>query len=710
MKTTRFRRIVLAAAVACLALAATHGKADEGMWLFNHLPLKLLKDKYNFTPTKDWLTHVQQSSVRFNSGGSGSFVSEDGLVITNHHVGLDTLQQISTKEKDYVKDGFQAKTRDQEVKAIEAELNVLLSIQDVTERVNAAVTADMPAEKAFAARRAIMAKIEEEALGKQDPKKFRYDIVTLYQGGEYHLYGYHKYTDVRLVFAPEQQIAFYGGDPDNFEYPRYDLDICIFRVYEDGKPVKPQHYLKWSKAGAKDNELVFVSGHPGRTDRLNTVADLKYLRDLQYPSALQFLNRLEVMLAAYSARTTENARVAKEDFFSIQNSRKARIGGLEGLLDPHMMAKKEADEKKLRDAVAKDPKLQYAASAWDRIEKAQKEIADVALRYNVLEGRRGFNSKYFVTARTLARAAVERPKPNSDRLREFRQSNEESLKEQLFSDEPIYDEFETVKLADSLTYLSSQLGADNPLVQKVLAGKAPVLRAKELVKGTTLRAPKKDKAGKPIGPDIRKELYEGGAKLVDASKDPMIALAKLVDDDARAVRKVVETQNEVKQQAYAQIGKARFAVEGSGTYPDATFTLRLSVGVVKGYVEDGKKVPFETDFTGMYARSKDHDNKEPFDLPERWLKAKDKLNLKTPFNFVSTNDIIGGNSGSPVINKEGEFVGIIFDGNIQSLVLDFVFDEVIARAVSVHSSGIIEALRKVYGADSLADELTGAKK
>jgi hypothetical protein len=685
---SRFTFLLLA------ALAVTSSaRADEGMWLFNNPPRKLLADKYKFEATDKWLEHVQKSSVRFPRG-SGSFVSPDGLVLTNHHIGLDTLQSISKEGKDFVKDGFHAKTQKEEVKAPNLELNVLMSIEDVTGKVNAAVTPDMTPAQAFAARRAVMAKIEKEST---DKTKLRSDVVTLYQGGQYHLYRYKKYTDVRLAFAPEQQIAFFGGDPDNFEYPRYDLDMCIFRVYEDDKPVKPKHYLKWSQTGAKENELVFVPGNPGRTNRLNTMADLEYQRDRMVPFILELLYRWEVAYGVYSGRTAENGRRAKEDFFSVQNSRKAREGGMTGLLDPKLMDRKRDAEKKLREAAAKNPELKDAVGAWDKIAAVQKEIGKHSRRYNMLEGR-GMSSTLFGIARTLLRAGDELPKPNADRLREFRESNLESLKQDLFSEEPIYDDFETVKLANSLTFLANVLGAEEEIVKKVLAGKSPEQRAEQLIKSTKV----KDVA-------VRKKLFEGGAKAVAAAEDPMIELARILDADARAVRKILEEQDESKRQAYAQIAKAKFAVEGTSTYPDATFTLRLAFGVVKGYEENGKQVPFETNFAGLFERSKQHDNKPPFDLPPRWLKAKDRLDLSVPLNFVLTADIIGGNSGSPVINRDAEVVGLIFDGNIQSLVLDFIYTEEQARAIAVHSRGIIEALRKVYDAGSLADELSGKK-
>jgi hypothetical protein len=687
--------VILAAVCTFLSLApAAFG--DEGMWLFNKPPRKYLKEKYHFDPTDQWLEHVQKSSVRFNSGGSGSFVSADGLVMTNHHVGADALQKMGDATHNYYRDGFYARTRAEEHKCEAIELNVLQSIEDVTDRVNAAVTPDMDREKAFAARRAVMAEIENESLEKTG---LRSDVVTLYQGGAYHLYRYKKYTDVRLVMAPEQQIAFYGGDPDNFEYPRFDLDMCFFRVYENGKPARVEHYLKWSKAGPADDELVFVSGHPGRTNRQDTVVELRYQRDQEFPETLRRLNRLEVMLVAFSARSEENARQAKELLFGVQNSRKARIGGLAALLEPPLMDKKEYSEKQLQDLVNNDERFKAARTARVRIAEAEKVFGENATRYEMLERGRGFGSQLFTIARTLLRAAEEKPKKSPARLREFRDSNLESLELELFSEEPIYDGFETAKLADSLTYLCARLGHDDPLVKKVLAGKSPNERAAELVRGCRL----KDVA-------LRKKLYEGGKSAVDGSHDPMIQLAKLVDPVARAVRKVVETEvDEVKRTAHGDLARARFVMEGDSAYPDATFTLRLSFGPVKGYEEDGKKVPYQTTFAGLYERAAEHGNHAPFDLPPRWVERKARLDLHTPLNFVCTADIIGGNSGSPVINRDAELVGLIFDGNIQSLALDFAYSDEQARAVAVHSAGIVEALRKVYDAGDLADELVGGK-
>ena len=693
MKATNWYLIVGTALV--LAQGGSVGNADEGMWLYNDPPRKLLKEKYNFDATDAWLEHVQKSSVRFNSGGSGSFVSEDGLILSNHHVGADTLQKISTKENDYLKNGFAAKSPADEIKAPDLELNVLMSIEDVTARVNAAVKAGASDEEAFMQRRAVMAEIEKES---KDKTGLRSDVVTLYQGGRYHLYRFKRYTDVRLVFAPEQQIAFYGGDPDNFEYPRYDLDVCFFRAYENGKPAKIQHYLKWSEAGTREGDLVFVSGHPGRTSRLLTISELEYTRDYRLPKTLARLYRLEVLLSSYSGRSQENARRAKDELFGVQNSRKANIGRLAGLMDPKIMDKKMSDEKKLREAVAANSELKEVAGAWDRIAAAQKVIAEHAPVFNLLEGGSAFNSELFHIARTLLRNAEERAKPNGERLREFTEAGRESLELALFSDKPIYDDLEELQLTDSLTYLIEEMGATNQLVQQVLAGKSPAARASELIRGTKM----KDVA-------FRKKLYDGGKSALDGANDPMIALAKLVDERARAARKIVETQTEAKQQAHASISKARFAVQGTSTYPDATFTLRLAFGTVSGYEERGKRIPAHTTFAGLYERAREQNNRPPFDLPKIWVDRKSKLNLQTEYNFVSTADIIGGNSGSPVVNRVGEFVGIIFDGNIQSLVLDFIYTDDVARAVSVDSRGIIEALRKVYRADKLVAELTKKK-
>jgi hypothetical protein len=690
--------LLVVLAFLALAVSAASVRADEGMWLFNDVPAKYLKDKHAFDVNKKWLDHVQRSSVRFNDGGSGSFVSPHGLVMTNHHVASTALQKMGTKEKNYYRDGFYASTQKEESKVEAMELNVLMDIEDVTARVNKAVTKDMTAEQAAKARRGVMNEIEKESDDKfKDKYKVKSQVVTLFQGGMYNLYRFKKYTDVRLVFAPEQQIAFYGGDPDNFEFPRYDFDVAFFRVYENGKPAKVDHYLKWAKKGPAENELVFVSGHPGTTRRLATLSEFTYLRDTDLPFRLRHLNRLEVLLGSWSERSEENRRRAKNTFFSVQNSRKARIGGLEALLEPKILALKKAEDKRLREAAEKDAKFKSAQGAWDKVAAAMKVKAAHLKRYFLLEEGRAFNSKYFGIAHDLVRAAEERTKPNKDRLREYSDSNLDSLQEELFSEAPIYNDYETLKLADSLTLLCNIFGFENELVQKVLDGQSPNARARQLIKGTKL--------GKVA---LRKELYKGGKEAVDASKDPMILLAKLIDPAAREVRKIFENQVvEPTRQAYADISKIKFALDGTKTYPDATFTLRLSFGLAKGYEEDGEKVPYQTTFAGLYKRAAEHKNQFPFDLPKRWIDRKEKLDLDTPFNFVCTADIVGGNSGSPVINRDAELVGLIFDGNIQSLALDFVYTEEQARAVSVSALGILEGLRKIYEATPLANEIAG---
>jgi hypothetical protein len=689
-------RFAMQVGLLAIPLVAMHpARGDEGMWVFNNLPLDSLKAKYGFEPRPGWVEQLRSSAVRFNNGGSGSFVSADGLIMTNHHVGADTLAKLGTKEKDYYKDGFFARSYKEEVKAPDLELNVLVGIEDVTARVNAGVSPDLDDATKETARRKAMAEIEKESTEKSG---LRSDVVTLYQGGQYHLYTYKKFTDVRLVFAPEFDAAFFGGDPDNFEYPRYDLDVCFFRAYENGVPARPRHYLKWSPDGPKVGELVFVAGHPGRTNRLNTVAHLAFLRDLAVPLTLDYLQTKEKFLLDFGKQGPEAYRQAKKELLSIQNSRKARYGGLSGLRSEEFMARKIRAENDLRSRIATDPRKKEAYDkAWSRIAEAEKSAAQIAKPYFFLERGIAFDSELFKIARTLVRLAVEKTKPNADRLKEYRDSGLQSLELQLYSEAPIYPEFEAAKLDHALAYWMRMM-PDDPVVERVLRGRTPQQAARDFIRGTKLA----DVA-------VRRSLVEGGKAATEGSEDPMIKLALAVDADARAIRKRSEDEVDgVQATNYALIAKALFEEKGDSVYPDATFTLRLAFGVVKGYESGGKDVAPFTTFAGAFEHAKAHGDREPYMLPASWHAARKAgtLSLETPLNFVSTADIIGGNSGSPVVNRNNEIVGLIFDGNIQSLVLDYGYDDQVARAVSVDSRGIMEALRSIYHADRIVSELS----
>ena len=682
-------------AVLVIALAA-FARADEGMWLINRPPLEQLEKKYGFVPDAAWLDHVQKSCVRISTGGSGSIVSPNGLVMTNHHVGSDLLEKLSTKENDLLERGFLARTLEEEVSCPEVEMHVLWEIEDVTARVQGAAKPEMSSAEANTARRGEMSTIEKESSEKTGLKS---EIVTLWQGGRYHLYRYKRYTDVRLVFAPEKKIAFFGGDTDNFEYPRFNLDVTFFRIYQDGKPLKPEHWLRWSRQGASDGSLVFVAGHPGSTERGLTVAHTEFMRDVRYPMTLRNLWRREVQLETFSQKSAEHRRIAEGDLFGVKNSRKAITGRLSGLLDPAIFGAKSAAEKALRDAVAKNPEHQTKwGGAWDQIAAAQTKYREFYPRYVALGGASlGLGGNLFGIAKDLVRLAEERPKPSADRLREYRDSNLDSVELGLYSPAPIYPELEVSSLESSLQWMCELLGAGDPTVAAALGGKSPRARAEELVAGTKLG-----------DVEERKRIAAGGKAAIESSKDPLIALVKALDPESRKLRKRYEDEIESAQrEGYAKIAAADFAVRGENQYPDATFTLRLSYGTVKGWQEGGRTIAPFTNFAGLYERAAERKGERDFELPARWANQRDSINPNTPFNFVSTNDIIGGNSGSPVFDKKGEVVGLIFDGNIDSLVLNNAYSDERARAVSVDARAIVESLRRVYDAQALADELAG---
>ncbi|MFL5318160.1 MAG: S46 family peptidase [Myxococcaceae bacterium] len=681
------KRILIFAAI----VAASAASADEGMWLLNNFPSDKVSAKYQFKPTQEWLDHVRLSSARLAGGCSGSFVSANGLVMTNHHCAHSCIEQLSTKQKDFVASGFFAKTEKDEVKCPEIEINQLTDITDVTDTLNKA-TAGKEGAEFNTILKAEMSKLEKSCATSD---AVRCDVVTLYNGGKYHLYKYRRFQDVRLVFAPEFQIAFFGGDPDNFMFPRYDLDVSFLRVYDQGKPAKMDHFFKWSPNGAKDGELTFVSGHPGKTSRNSTIAELEYQRDIALPTRLFRLEELRGMLTEFQNRGPEQKRFSNATLFYVENSVKALKGRYEALTDKTFFATKVKDEQDLKAKVMANAqsKQQYGA-AWDNMSKAVAQLKDIRKPLTFIEQGAGFQSELFTHARHLVRSAEELPKANETRLREYTDGQLPALKQELASTAPIYDEFEIATLTFSLTKLREELKADDPFVKRVFGKESPKDIATRLVKGSKLKDPK-----------VRMALFTGGQKAVDASKDPMIEFAKLVDPDARAVRKKYEDEIEsVMKKSSEQIAKARFDAYGTSIYPDATFTLRLSYGAVKGYPENGKQVNPITTIAGLYDRATGRD---PFALPKSWIDSKTKVDMNTPMNFCSTNDIIGGNSGSPVFDRARQIVGLIFDGNIQSLGGDYGFDETVNRTVAVHSSALVEALDKVYGAGRIATELKG---
>jgi hypothetical protein len=679
------------AALSAFLLAGTASLADEGMWTFDNPPLKQLKDKYNFTPTKAWLDHIRLASVRLNDGGSGSFVSPHGLLLTNHHVARGQLQKNSTAAHNYIENGFFAAAAAQEMKTPDLEVNVLVSMEDVTSRVQEALKGAKGAEQEFAARRAAIAALENES---QKKTGLRSDVVTLYSGGEYWLYRYKRYTDVRLVFAPEQQAAFFGGDPDNFTYPRYDLDMALFRVYDNGKPIDSKDYLKWNPKGAADEELVFVSGHPGSTQRNDTMSQLTYERDIVEPALLRVFGRRISVLKEYSAKGAEQARQAGSQIFNLENSQKAIGGEARGLKDPAVMALKQRDEDDFKSKVIANQQWQSDwGGAWGEIGAAETKAAS---RYRD-QYYHGLDSDLASLAYLIVDYVAEIRKPDGVRLPGFHEAQLESLRLRMFSPAPEYPDMEIARITGALQLDIEGAGNDDPFVRTVLDGRTPSETASALIRGTKL-----------ADPAFRKKLVDGGEAAVNASDDPLIVLARKVDPMRRDLIKWMQDNvQSVEQQAGEKLGKARFAVYGKNTYPDATFTLRLSYGQVKGYPMNGTKAPPVTTMYGLFDRAASFDFKPPFNLPARYADGKQKLDLATPFDFVTTNDIIGGNSGSPVINRAGEIVGLIFDGNIESLVGDFVYDIETNRSVAVHTAAMTEAMRKLYSADSLLAEMTG---
>jgi V8-like Glu-specific endopeptidase len=684
----------LAIVIGVVALCVAGAFADEGMWTFDNFPKSEVARKYEVQVSDQWLDRLQQAVVRLESGCTGSFISEDGLVLTNHHCVDSCLAENSSAEKDLGANGFNAKGRENEIRCQGNQASVLTDTENVTEKVTAAI-AGVPDAEVARRRNETLTTLESacEAESEKAGKPLKCEAVTLYQGGQYWLYKYKRYDDVRLAFAPESSIAAFGGDPDNFQFPRWCLDMSLLRVYENGKPASTPNHLSFNWAGAKDGEPVFVAGHPGTTQRLMTIAQLKTERDVLLPFWLLRYSELRGRMIQYSKTSAEAERRARDYLNAIENSIKVRRMQLATLLDDRLMDQRAEQERKLREAVMAKPELkEKAGNAWSEISRSQETYRNILGPYTWLEGMGGFNSELFFYARQLVRAADERAKPNAERLREYTDAALAQLRQGLEADSPVYPDFEQVRLSFSLERMREYLGPDHPVIKEVLGNDSPDERAKALVTGSKLADPK-----------VRKALYEGGKKAVDASNDPMIQLARAVDEESRELRTIYESQVQGPvQRAQRAIADARFAVYGTSIYPDATFTLRITYGAVEGWMEAGKKVEPFTYFSRLYERAT---GSPPFALPKSWLDAKPDLDMKTRANFVTTNDIVGGNSGSPIVNAKGEIVGLVFDGNIHSISGSYWFDTEKNRTVGVHPEFIRAALVEVYEAAGIAHEL-----
>lgn len=671
------------------AFTTATGIAAEGMWTLDNLPVQQLESGYGFTPTKEWVDKVMRSSVRLAQGCSGSFVSPSGLVMTNHHCSVRCISALSSADKDYMRDGFLAATREAELKCPELELNRLEQITDVTATIKSA-TSKLGGEAFKQALNAAKAKLTGACIGKQQATT-RCDVVELYQGGVYHLYRYHRFQDVRLVWAPEQAAAFFGGDPDNFNFPRFDLDATFLRAYENGKPAQIKDYFRFKEAGAEAGELTFVTGHPGSTQRELTVAQLATLRDLRYPREMLLYSELRGVLTQYQKLGAEPKRIAGSDLFSIENTLKARRGAMGALQDVELMRSKQQAELALQKFVAANPELSATQSVWQDIAAAEALYRIIGNEFYFIEAGRGFMSRYFSFARTLVRGAAERARPDGERLPEFTEAELPAVEQALFSAAPIYPEYEQLKLTWSLTKLREWLGVDHPVVRQVLGKESPEQLATRVIQATQLG-----------DVSLRKALW-ADANAVARSTDPFIELVRAIDTPSRALRKRYDNEIEAVEDRTGQaIAEARFRQSGTSVAPDATFTLRLSFGEVRGWREGERDIAPFTDIAGAFAR---HTGADPFALPASWLAAQNRMDTGKRLNFVTTNDIIGGNSGSPVINRNAEIVGLIFDGNIHSLGGGFWYDARLNRAVAVHPAAILESLRSIYAGSALLAEL-----